>query len=108
MHIDISDDERPLCPNIGWPGNPAHELRTRVLNAFYNAAEKDAEGEMTGTAEAAYSEAAYGSGTDERMHLYREGVAALYGGSYVTVEAWWFKCPICGFVLPANRIERGR
>jgi hypothetical protein len=101
MLIDVPDMELPLCPNVGWPGNSAHELHNRTLDAFYNAVEKDVEGEMPEPVAKAYNAAAYGQVSD-RMNLYREAVVVNYGGSSLTVQAWWFKCPICGFVLPAS------
>jgi hypothetical protein len=106
-YVETLGSDRPLCPNdISFPLNQFHAERNRLLDEFYNAAEKDAEGEFTSPeVNEAYGTAAYGK--DRRgkgMLLYRTSVtpmhqAALFG----TVEAWWFRCQICGFVLPAQR-----
>lgn len=100
-------DDGPLCPNAGGtPANEAHMLRVRVVDAFYNAAEKDADGEMAPPLDAAYSAAAYGRDTGIRMDLYHEAVQGVVYGQIVTVETWWFQCHVCGLILPATRRER--
>jgi hypothetical protein len=104
-YIKISDSDRPLCPNMGYPGNEAHHLRTRILNTFYEAAPKDSDGEMSEELDKVYSAAAYGGNTDERMNLYSEFVNVYQGTNVTQVTTWWFKCPICGFILPATAKE---
>jgi hypothetical protein len=39
------------------------------------------------------------------MDLFVARTSFVRGGRYVTVQAWWFKCPICGFILPATRTD---
>lgn len=98
--------DRPLCPNgTNMPIHPAHTLRTRMLDAFYNAAEKNADGEMLEPVDKAYSAAAYNGPTDDRMWLFRETVSFTQGREYITVESWWFRCHICGLILPAQRTK---
>jgi hypothetical protein len=87
------------------PLHPAHEQRTALLDAIYEATPKDADGEMTGTAADAYSAVAYGSPrTSDRMNLYRHVTVAAVDGNPrgVTVRAWWWRCPTCGLVLPCG------
>lgn len=97
-------NDRPLCPNgAGGPTNPAHELRVRLINAAYEASERDADGEYADPAvERVNTAIAYGE-RDDRMHLYVSEVAVDYGGRHVVVEAWFFRCPVCGLILPAGR-----
>lgn len=100
----LSDGDKPLCPNVtNGPLNSAHELRNRVLDKFYKTAELDADGEIAVEAvAAAYNAAAYGT-LDEHMQLFTHAANFIHAGQVVTVESWWWKCLVCGFVLPANR-----
>jgi hypothetical protein len=99
---ELTDSDKPLCPNIGWPTNPAHQLRTRMLDAFYEAAERDADDEMPEPLDKAYHAAAYGPTTSDRMNLYRCSVSFLHHRKITTVEMWYFQCGICGLILPAS------
>jgi hypothetical protein len=102
---ELSDSDKPLCPNIGQPINAAHALRNRMLNAFYEAAEKNTDGDMTEPVDKAYYAAAYGFTTSDRMNLYRDSASFVRGREIVVVEAWYFRCGICGLILPASRRE---
>lgn len=98
--------EGPLCPNgLGSPIHPAHELRVRVLDAFYEATEKDDDGEMPAPVETAYGAAAYGVTTD-RMDLFRHSSAFFSGNRQVLIESYWFRCRVCGLILPASEVRR--
>lgn len=100
----LTSGDKPLCPNsTNAPIHEAHQLHTRVVDAFYNAAEKDDEGEMSAPLDKAYSAAAYGSVSDN-MELFVAAASFPYRSEFVRVESWWWKCPVCGFVLPANRV----
>jgi len=100
---DLPDDQKPLCPNLGWPSNPFHELQVRVVDSFYEATDKDEDGELNSEVEKAYAAAAYEGkkGTSDRMSLYVTSVAFHKYGKQIIVETYWFKCHVCGFVLPA-------
>jgi hypothetical protein len=106
--VQLTDDQRLLCPlGVTLPLHPAHEQRTRLLDAVYEATPKDDDGEMQGTAAAAYDAAAYRSSlTSERMHLYEHTASPqrMPGAAYVV--AWFWRCPTCGFVLPAQQVTR--
>lgn len=96
-------NDGPLCPNsVGEPMHEAHRLRVRVLDAFYEAADKDEDNEMPEPLERAYSAAAYGR-VEDRMDLFAHSTGFLDGNRRVTIEAWWYRCRVCGLVLPANR-----
>lgn len=100
----LRDDSKPLCPrSTNLPVAEEHMLRNRVLDAFYNAAEKDGDGEMAPPVDAAYHAAAYGP-VNDRMDLFTTSASFLHQGAPVVVESWWFRCPVCGFVLPASRM----
>lgn len=102
----LNDSSKPLCPNAtNGPVHEAHMLRNRVLDRFYNAAEKDADGELAPPVDKAYCAAAYGPLSDD-MELFTHLASFAHEGALVTVESWWWKCLVCGFVLPANRIDR--
>jgi hypothetical protein len=110
MIVETLGQDRPLCPNdISFPLNQFHYERTRLLDAFYNAAEKDDDSEFVSPeVDKAYYETAYGkdrSGTG--MRLFHEAVTPMGAQfPFIRVEAWYFRCPICGFVLPANQDNR--
>jgi hypothetical protein len=96
--------ERPMCPNgISEPIHPAHRMRIRMLDAYSNAAERDADGEMAPPVDQAYYAAAYSGSTEDRMWLYREAAGFMRGRVHTLVEAWYFRCQICGLILPAQR-----
>lgn len=101
--------DKPLCPRSFGPGSVAteHEVHVRMANAFYNAAPKNEDdGEFVSPdVDKAYSAAVYGPTTGTDMDLYVESSGGRYGGEHVVVEAFYFKCHVCGFILPANRRE---
>ena len=45
----------------------------------------------------------YGPTTADRMHLYFDRTSFMQGREFITVEAWYFRCAICGLMLPAQR-----
>jgi hypothetical protein len=91
-----------LCPGELEPRHPAHQLQVSTLNAFHGAAEKDADGEIVPAAANAYNAAAYPAGG--AMRLYREKASTVADGRPIAVEALYFRCRICGLVLPAGRV----
>lgn len=96
----------PLCPASMPPVSAAHALLRRIQNVAYQATEYDSDGEPVSAEAGAVVDAVhYGSDTDSRMRLFRDVVSAASGvRGYVAVETLYFRCPICGFVLPANRV----
>lgn len=102
MIVETLDRNGPLCPReMSAINDPAHQATRRVLDAFYMKAEVNDEGEFADPkVEEAYRAASYPNGRTG-MYLYREG-------PYITanppsdVQAWYFQCPVCGFVLPAT------
>jgi len=106
--IDLMYGEGPLCPNsMLEPIDPAHIVAVRMANAVHDATPRDQDGEPT-TAELAKvnSAVAYGPTTTARMRLYRDVVSAMDGSMPTAVEALFFRCGICGLILPANRVAR--
>lgn len=96
--------EGPLCPNgLGDPVHEAHRLRVRALDAFYEAVEKNEDLEMPEPAERAY-EAANSALTD-RMDLFQHSSHFTSGNRSFIVEAYWYRCRVCGLVLPATSAE---
>jgi hypothetical protein len=101
----LSDSDKPLCPAVAqMPPSEAHMLRNRMLDAFYEKAERNTDGEFASTeVESAYYAAAYGPQVSERMDLFRESVSFLEHGTYAVVESFYFRCRVCGLILPAQR-----
>jgi hypothetical protein len=97
--------DRMLCPHSSnFPVHEAHQLRTRMLDGFYEAAEKDEDGEMAEPLEKAYLAAK--DRVNDYMDLFVHTANIMRGRQFVTVETWWWKCPTCALVLPATSVER--
>lgn len=112
----------PLCPYVGagHPGEPhaeRHRAAVTIENDVYEAFDglRDADGELSAEDEARYTQEILerlerelgftGSSYWDfaRMRLYSATATPM---SRVAqrgyVEAWWFQCQGCGFVLPAS------
>jgi hypothetical protein len=96
----------PLCPRD--PEAPEHQAQVAVLNRFYEAAPKDADGEFMPPAVGdAYRAAAYPD--RHGMRLYRTTAypdQTERGRGVAAVVAWFLQCPVCHFVLPATEVRR--
>jgi hypothetical protein len=106
--IDLLHGDGPICPNAMLePIHPAHAIEVRMQNVVYDAIPRDGDGEPTTPELAAVNhEVNYGKRVSHRMNLYRDVVSALQGSLPVAVEALFFRCGICGLVLPANRVPQ--
>lgn len=102
--IDIPEHNGPLCPNSwGYPLHPLHQLHVRLQDAVHNATPKDENQEpITPELEAVNAAVSYGPVT-EQMRLYRESIGFAYQRQNVLVESFYFRCGVCGLILPANR-----
>lgn len=100
--------DKMMCPQASnMPVAEAHMLHNRLVDAFSAATKEyeDGDGDLPEPLDKAYSAVAYGSiGTD--MDLFVHEVYVRRHGAGVTVSTWWWKCPTCGFVLPATSVER--
>lgn len=100
------EGDGPLCPRD--PDALEHIAQVAVLDRFYEAAAKDDDEELTSPEmEAAYRAAAYPEGRG--MQLYRTSVYPSQtdrGRGIAAVEAWFLRCPVCLFVLPATEVRR--
>lgn len=95
-----------MCPRGYGPGMaPEHEIRVRMIDAAYEATPRNDDGEPTSPELDRVNDAvAYGPQTDDCMRLYRDVVMAMDGTrGTVSVEALFFRCQICGLILPASR-----
>lgn len=99
---ELSHTDKPMCPNVtSGLMNEAHAIHVKTLNAFYNAAQKDENGELKNQdTENAYTAASY-TVVNNKMDLYFARVSWFTGSSFRAVETYWFQCHICGLVLPA-------
>jgi len=103
----LSDSDLPMCPNgMVRPIHPAHSLRVTMIDAAYDVTKpyKDEDGELPEPLDKVSTALSYGPTTADRMHLYWDRVGFVQGGEYATVEAWYFRCAICGLMLPAQRV----
>lgn len=105
--IDLADGyDGPMCPRSFPPVvDRAHELAERFRNVVYEATPRDVDNEpLTADLAAVNDAVSYGRMTNNRMHLFRDAVVAkTRDGHGAVVEALYFRCRICGFVLPAGR-----
>lgn len=98
----------PLCPGSFPPAHPAHGARVVVLDAVWVASPKDEDQELQpDSAAKAYSAAAYGADGKggDRMRLYCDTVQ-LSGARMQVIRAWYFRCSVCGLILPAGEVTR--
>lgn len=103
--VKLADFDKPICPNMSTdPGNKAHELYVRMQNVIYETAEKDADGEIANQSVADVINALSYLKMNDRMDLYFiQNVLPLKYGHQSFVESFYYKCHICGFILPAQR-----
>lgn len=100
MIIDVPMQELPLCPNSYNPMHPLHQFHVQLQDAAYksNATDENLEFETDELTKM------YGSLSDDRfsgrMYLYRDGVT-VYKHGVNRIESWYFRCYICGLILPA-------
>jgi hypothetical protein len=106
----LSESDLPMCPNgMMRPIHQAHQLRTTMINAAYEASKQyeNNDGELPEPLDKMSQALGYGPTTADRMNLYFDRVSFLdRGGEFVTVEAWYFRCAICGLMLPAQRTPK--
>jgi hypothetical protein len=98
----------PLCPGSFPPAHPSHAARNVVLNAVYTASPKNDDIEIQPeSAATAYSAAAYGVDArgGDRMRLYRD-TAQPVAAPLSYIQAWYFRCSVCGLILPAGEVTR--
>lgn len=108
LYIEQADDG-PLCPNTG---DPRHLLAVKMLDAMYEVMDRDPEtSESPPDQDRLYSAAA--KAASSWMHLYLatstpsvmgQGKSHALAGTHV--EAWYFRCPTCEFMIPAQGIRR--
>lgn len=96
----VSETDAPMCPSSLPPVvAELHKLHNRTLDAFYGATTKNEDGEFaTDEMDKAY----YAAVALNHMRLYVDSATAFYHGSMITVECWWWRCQVCGFVLPTE------
>lgn len=105
----LSESDLPMCPNgMMRPIHPAHALRTTMINAVYDVTKEheNDDGELPEPLDKVSQALSYGPTTADRMNLYFDRVSFLQGREFVMVEAWHFRCAICGLMLPAQRMPR--
>jgi hypothetical protein len=102
---NIPESSKPLCTaHVTWPGGTnaqIHATANRVLDALYDALPKDGEGELIAEADELYAKAS--AAVPDRMELHVDSVYVQYGRWKTSIEAFYFVCHGCGYVLPAAR-----
>lgn len=93
------DDGGPLCPMEGT--HPAHRAVVAVQDAYHSAMPTDEDGEYSPEHDALLATARKHRGLRSGMDLYQVSTSTATIPTTV-VQAWYFKCPVCLFVLPAT------
>lgn len=106
-------DGGPLCPMSF--GNLSGEHRAeRIYNdLMYNAfkplretgGQPDPDGDLPPALESVYSQVVYNN-TYREMHLHREVTQFVEGRTIAEVEAYFWRCHLCGHTIPATTVKR--
>ncbi|MFY3742110.1 MAG: hypothetical protein HMLIMOIP_002574 [Candidatus Nitrosomirales archaeon] len=100
MILDINPNDLPLCPNNEEPQHPAHRLHNQLINSVYEATPRDENDEPITEDLDKVNSALYGRFL--RMYLYRN---VAYDNRHRTkVEAYYFRCNVCGLIISATGI----
>ena len=105
MLLQYSGNKGPLCPNQLDPMHPMHRFHVNLQDAAYKASSVDTETlEFTEPgAEKVYSAISYEQ-YDGYMRAYRDVSTVLLRGRPEGIETYYFRCSICGLILPANKV----
>lgn len=100
MVINTDRNNLPLCPNIGEPIHPLHKLHNQIQDEAYNSQTKTEELEFqTPELNKMYNAISH-KRYNGRMSLYMDSVTLDKRRTSIT--AWYFRCNICGLILPAT------
>jgi hypothetical protein len=103
--VSLPYNDRPLCPHdLATPANPAHQLHNRLIDAVHEATPHDEDGQPVTPELEAVAAAVTDGRVSARMRLHREAASGTAGGAPFLVEAWFFRCDVCGLILPAGRV----
>lgn len=104
----IKTSSGPLCPMSYGPNMAQqHATMTHVSNCVFHAMKpmvNEESGEAPPDVETVSLAAQYGYDPSHAgMRLYRAeaSLAQVVMGGMPVIEAWYFQCEVCGFVLPA-------
>lgn len=104
----------PLCPQSIYPANGRHQAATDFADRLYRAMEPfkvDAEGnpdpagELPANLETIYHKVVHPE-DNSHMILHSETTEFVQGRKLVTVETYFWKCHLCGHILPATTVSR--
>lgn len=103
----VDTQERPICPNQFFPIHPSHELHLKLRDAAIAAMDKDQYGkpvqlEQQLEQQRVYNAIVHNEQYDGRMNLYTMQVG--YDAGFASIEAWFFRCGVCGLIIAANRV----
>jgi hypothetical protein len=105
----IKTTNGPLCPMAYGPNMAQqHATMDHVSNVVFHTMQPMVDqdtGEAAPDVEKVANAARYGYSPEWLgMRLYRAetSLAQMIGNSMPVIEAWFFQCQVCGFVLPAT------
>ena len=102
MIISVRSDAKPMCPNKIGGTNPAHRAVVAAMDAVFAEFETNELGEYLHDDEEEVKNA-YIAGllVDAGMDLFHEFTAT----PGKTILAYYYRCPVCEFVLSATSVE---
>ena len=97
--LRILDDSGIECPKFlhGSP-EPLHVLATRAYDIIWEAMEKNEDGEIKKESDNAIL-MAMSNKLSSRMECFRQSTT-VWTGQRHTIHTYFYKCLICGFILP--------
>lgn len=99
MLVTMRSDQLPLCPNTMSPVHPLHAFHVNIQDAASSSAEHDEDNQFTHEAASKMYSAISDQLYDGRMRLYMDSNFVFTLRK--TVEVWYYRCTVCGLVLPA-------
>lgn len=94
----------PMCPKSYGPApDIAHAAVTAMEDRLHRATEPlaDADGELPPEIDKLWCDSVYANDV-RRMQMFYESGTAMMGQTVVTLETYFFRCTVCGFILPAH------
>jgi len=94
---------RILCPQSFSPQAREHAEQVALLNRMYGVMEHDDDTLEAPADQERIYRAAEGDG--DWMRLYHEDKGTIFQGRMYTIKAGYYRCQVCGFVLPVSFIR---
>jgi hypothetical protein len=107
-------DDGPLCPMSMGALNGEHRAERIFDDVLYEASkpfrvnsdgQPDPDGDLPKDLDTLYNAVVY-SPTYRRMLLHYEATSFMQDGALKHVRAYYWRCHLCGYILPATTLEK--